>query len=128
MIGTPVASHRISLHPAALTSKKPNPQPLNPAIVLFIKYIFTEPWQLVSTVTCPPDRSVTSGSICSSLRQAEVNRQATNPPTRLEVTDSTDNPKKRWVRTMARPRTEGCLAYEDVEPLAPYCLRLPLLP
>ena len=43
MIGTPVASHRISLHPAALTSKKPNPHPINPAIVLFIKFIFTEP-------------------------------------------------------------------------------------
>ena len=43
MIGTPVASHRISLHPAALTSKKPNPHPINPAIILFIKFIFTEP-------------------------------------------------------------------------------------
>jgi alpha-ketoglutarate-dependent taurine dioxygenase len=37
--------------------QKPNPHPINPAIVLFIKYIFTEPWQTVSTVTCPSDRS-----------------------------------------------------------------------
>jgi hypothetical protein len=31
----PVASHRISPHPAVLTSKQPNPHPISPAIIFF---------------------------------------------------------------------------------------------